>query len=85
MMEKKRGQIQISLLTGIVVLVGSIAAPILYYTGINQTFAVQQVQQDATIKSNTDSIADLKSGQELLNKKVDRLLWKADIDPSTIK
>ena len=80
----KHGQITIGVLTGVIILISSIAAPILYITGINQTFAVQQVQQDAKIENNVQSISDLKAGQDLLGKKVDKLLWKAGIDPTSI-
>ena len=81
----KKGQIQISLLTGIVILMGSIATPILWITNINQATAVEQVRQDGDIKQLQNNYNELKTSNELISKKVDKLLWKQGIDPTSIK
>ncbi len=81
----KTSQIQIGLMTGIIILMGSVATPILWITNINQSFAIQQTKQASDIQQLQQNYADLKADNKLISQKVDALLWRAGIDPAKIR
>lgn len=79
------GQIQISLAVGVLASIAYIVTPVLWVSGTNQTFAIQQTKQDAEIQTLQQNYQDLKLSTDRLNKAMDKLLFRAGIDPTTIK
>lgn len=81
----RNSQIQISLAVGIMAAIAYIVAPVLWITSTNQSTAVEQSQQNSDIKQLQQNYTELKTSNDRLNKAMDKLLFKAGIDPSTVK
>lgn len=75
------GQITVSTLYGVIILIGAIAAPVIYITEIKADLAKADSTMTTDIARDQTNINNLKEQLDRMNDKLDALLMKQGLNP----